>query len=146
MRFSSHTNQFGVTRKFAFLFARDYATRGLLHVESYCSVREELLPGRMRAVESHLRTTVTRFATTDPRNIAVPTRTTRGPGGTPVTFAREIPAKALIAPNAAPRSPYRARLPLTFFAAAAGRMTRAPTRRVPTTLIPVATTTATRKR
>src|SRR6266498_3322495 len=67
--------------------------------------------------------TPTRRATKDPRKNAVPTSTTRGPGGTRVRLAREIPTTALVAPRAALRNPYRERLPLTFRAAAAGRIT-----------------------
>jgi len=53
---------------------------------------------------------------------------------------------ALIAPKVALNAPYLRRSLLMFFAAAAGTTTRKPTSRVPTILMPTATTVDTSRR
>src|SRR5207245_5369759 len=68
------------------------------------------------------------------------------PAGRPRNSANRIPDAALAIPVRPLSSAYEERLRLTFFIAAAGTMTRAPTRTVPTILIPTATTTVTRNR
>ena len=86
------------------------------------------------------------LANTDTTKIVTPEITTNGPVGRFKKLELRIPAKALTAPKTALRTAYLKRSELRFFAAAAGTMTRKPTRRVPTILIPTATTRDTRRR
>src|SRR5439155_25131253 len=96
MDFSSRAPQIGVARRSDLYSSTIMQLGDSRHVESYRSARDELFPGPDQRGLPPIR-----FAITDPRKVAVPTRTTRGPGGSPVTLARPIPATALIPPNAA---------------------------------------------
>src|SRR5437773_10307635 len=115
MDFSSRAPQIGVARRSDLYSQENMQLGDSRHVESYRSAREELFPN-----SGHHRLPSIRFAITDPRKVAVPTRTTRGPGGSPVPPARPFPATTLPPPNASLSIPYRERLLLTFVAAAAG--------------------------
>jgi hypothetical protein len=76
----------------------------------------------------------------------IPEITTKGPGAKLRKRENKIPEKALVAPNMELRIAYLERSALRFFAAAAGTMTRNPTRSVPTIWIPMATTIDTSRR
>src|SRR3989337_23336 len=79
--------------------------------------------------------------------MAIPEKTTKGPGGMlGMKLANRTPEKALIAPKIELNKAYLNMSELKFFAAIAGTTTKKPTSRVPTILIPTATTVHTRKR
>ncbi len=76
-------------------------------------------------------------------------RTMSGPAGTaaaPDAADKSTPEAALAAPTTPLSPPYRLSPEVTFLTAAAGTITKAPTRRDPTIWIPAATTRATRSR
>jgi hypothetical protein len=77
---------------------------------------------------------------------AIPEKTTMGPGGRFRLLESRIPENAAIAPKRALSKEYRRMSELKFFDAIAGTITKNPTSKVPTILMPMATTTDTKKR